>query len=177
LSFTSFDFLVFFLLVFVFYWLARERHWQNALLLAASYVFYGWVHPWYALMLGASTLADYFIARGMAAQSARKRGLLWLSLALNLGVLAFFKYYNFFSPSLVGALHGLGLNADPLLVRILLPAGLSFYTLKKLGYILDVSNGTLKPTHTLLDFALYVSFFPQIVAGPFYRPRCLIPQL
>ncbi len=177
MSFTSFDFLVFFLLVFVFYWLARERHWQNALLLAASYVFYGWVHPWYALMLGASTLADYFIARGMVTQPDRKHGLLGLSLLVNLGVLAFFKYYNFFSPALVSALNSLGLGADPLLVRILLPAGLSFYTLKKLGYILDVSNGTLKPTHTLLDFALYVSFFPQIVAGPIDRPRSLLPQL
>jgi D-alanyl-lipoteichoic acid acyltransferase DltB (MBOAT superfamily) len=177
LSFTSFDFLIFFLVVFALYWLARERRWQNTLLLAASYVFYGWVHPWYALMLGASTLADYFIARGMAARPERKRGLLGLSLLVNLGVLAFFKYYNFFSPALVSSLNSLGLAADPLLVRILLPAGLSFYTLKKLGYILDVSNGTLKPTHTLLDFALYVSFFPQIVAGPIDRPRSLLPQL
>jgi D-alanyl-lipoteichoic acid acyltransferase DltB (MBOAT superfamily) len=162
-SFTSVEFLIFFAAVFALYWLARERRWQNALLLVASYVFYGWVHPWYAVMLGAATLADYFIARGMLAHPERKRGLLWLSLLLNLGVLAFFKYYNFFSPSL--------------LARIILPAGLSFYTLKKLGYILDVSKGTLKPTHSLLDFALYVAFFPQIVAGPIERPQKLIPQL
>lgn len=177
MSFTSFEFLIFFLTVFALYWLARERRWQNALLLLASYVFYGWVHPWYAVMLGASTLADYFIAHGMVAHPERKRGLLWLSLLLNLGVLAFFKYYNFFSPALVNALDGLKLSADPLLVNILLPAGLSFYTLKKLGYVLDVSKGTLKPTHTLLDFSLYVSFFPQIVAGPIERPQKLLPQL
>ena len=177
MSFTSFEFLIFFLTVFALYWLARERRWQNALLLLAGYVFYGWVHPWYAFMLGASTLADYFIAHGMVAQPERKRGLLWLSLLLNLGVLAFFKYYNFFSPALVSALDGLKLSADPLLVNILLPAGLSFYTLKKLGYVLDVSKGTLKPTHTLLDFSLYVSFFPQIVAGPIERPQKLLPQL
>ena len=177
MSFTSFEFLIFFSTVFVLYWLARERRWQNALLLLASYVFYGWVHPWYAIMLGASTLADYFIAHGMVARPERQRGLLWLSLLLNLGVLAFFKYYNFFSPALVSALDTLGLSADPLLVNILLPAGLSFYTLKKLGYMLDVSKGTLKPTHTLLDFALYVSFFPQIVAGPIERPQKLLPQL
>ncbi|MFZ5881143.1 MAG: MBOAT family O-acyltransferase [Chloroflexota bacterium] len=177
MSFTSFDFLIFFLVVFALYWLARERRWQNALLLGASYVFYGWVHPWYALMLGASTLADYFLARGMATHPTRKRGLLGLSLLVNLGVLAFFKYYNFFGPALVSALHSLGLQTDPLLAYVLLPAGLSFYTLKKLGYLLDVSNGTLKPTHTLPDFALYVSFFPQIVAGPIDRPRSLLPQL
>ncbi len=177
MSFTSFEFLIFFLTVFVLYWLARERRWQNALLLLASFVFYGWVHPWYAFMLGASTLADYFIAHGMVTHPERKRGLLWLSLILNLGVLAFFKYFNFFSPALVSALDALGLSADPLLVRIILPAGLSFYTLKKLGYVLDVSKGTLQPTHTLLDFALYVSFFPQIVAGPIERPQKLLPQL
>jgi D-alanyl-lipoteichoic acid acyltransferase DltB (MBOAT superfamily) len=176
-SFTSYDFLLFFLTVFVLYWLARERRLQNALLLAASYVFYSWVHPWYTLMLGLSTLADYFIAQGMAKTPGRKRGLLWLSLLVNLGVLGFFKYYNFFSPALVDTLNSLGLHADPLLVQILLPVGLSFYTLKKLGYVLDVSNGTLKPTHSLLDFALYVSFFPQIVAGPIDRPRSLLPQL
>ena len=177
MSFTSLDFLSFFGVVFALYWLARDRRWQNALLLLASYVFYGWLHPWYAAMLGVSTLADFFIARGMAARPERKRSLLWLSVLVNLGVLGFFKYYNFFGPALVGVLEGLGLQADPLWVRILLPAGLSFYTLKKLGYILDVSNGTLKPTHGLLDFALYVSFFPQIVAGPIDRPRSLIPQL
>ncbi|MBI3172966.1 MAG: MBOAT family protein, partial [Chloroflexi bacterium] len=175
MSFTSYDFLLFFLTVFALYWLARERRLQNALLLAASYVFYGWLHPWYALMLGLSTLADYFIAQGMVKSPERKRSLLWLSLLVNLGVLGFFKYYNFFSPALVDSLNGLGLHADLLLVQILLPAGLSFYTLKKLGYVLDVSNGTLKPTHSLLDFALYVSFFPQIVAGPIDRPRSLLP--
>jgi len=176
-SFTSYDFLLFFLTVFALYWLARERRLQNALLLVASYVFYGWLYPWYALVLGLSTLADYFIAQGMVKTPERKRGLLWLSLLVNLGVLGFFKYYNFFSPALVDTLNSFGLHADPLLVQILLPAGLSFYTLKKLGYVLDVSNGTLKPTHSLLDFALYVSFFPQIVAGPIDRPRSLLPQL
>jgi D-alanyl-lipoteichoic acid acyltransferase DltB (MBOAT superfamily) len=176
-NFTSLDYLLFFLTIFILYWLARERRLQNALLLTASYVFYGWLHPWYALMLGLSTLADYFIAQGMVKNPERKRGLLWLSLLVNLGVLGFFKYYSFFSPALVSTLNGLGLHADPLLAQILLPAGLSFYTLKKLGYVLDVSNGTLKPTHNLLDFALYVSFFPQIVAGPIDRPRSLLPQL
>ncbi len=177
MSFTSSDFLIFFLIVFALYWLARERRWQNALLLLASYVFYEWVHPWYAVMLGASTLADYFIAHGMVAHPERKCGLLWLSLLLNLGVLAFFKYFNFFSPALVNTLNALGLGTDPLLVRILLPAGLSFYTLKKLSYVLDVSRGVLQPSRDLIAFGLFVAFFPQITAGPIDRAQKLLPQL
>jgi alginate O-acetyltransferase complex protein AlgI len=176
-SFTSLDFLLFFLIVFVLYWLSRDHRRQNALLLAASYVFYGWLHAWYAVLLGASTLIDYFLAQRMAAGAGNKRMLLGLTLLVNLGVLAFFKYYNFFSPALTNTLQSLGMNADPLLVNVFLPAGLSFYTLKKLGYMLDVANGTLKPSHSLRDFALYVSFFPQIVAGPIDRPGKLLPQL
>ena len=132
--FTSYDFLIFFFIVFILYWLARRREWQNILLLAASYVFYGWVHPWYALLLGLSTLADYGLAR-------------------------------------------LGLQADALLVQVLLPAGLSFYTLKKLGYIIDVARGNLEPTRSLIDFGLFVAFFPQINAGPIDRAQKLLPQI
>ncbi|HVN15264.1 MAG TPA: MBOAT family O-acyltransferase [Anaerolineales bacterium] len=176
MSFTSFDFLIFLPVVFAAYWLMRERRWQNALLLVASYVFYAWVHPWYAILLGASTLIDYFLSRGIEAQPGRKRTFLWLSLLVNLGVLAFFKYYDFFSPALANALTNLGVKADSLLVQILLPAGLSFYTLKKMSYMFDVSNGTQHSTHSLIDFALYVSFFPQIVAGPIDRARKLLPQ-
>jgi alginate O-acetyltransferase complex protein AlgI len=176
-SFTSFDFLLFYLIVFTLYWLARAPGRQNWLLLAASYVFYGWVHPWYALMLGLSTLADYFLARRMAVRPQANRAWLGLSLLVNLGVLAFFKYYNFFSPALAESLQDMGLAADPLLLQIALPAGLSFYTLKKMSYMFDVSSGTLKPAHALRDFALYVSFFPQVAAGPIERPGKLLPQL
>lgn len=176
MSFTSYDFLIFFLIVFAAYWLVCERRWQNALLLLASYVFYAWVHPWYAILLGASSLVDYFLACGIEAQPERKRVWLGLSLLINLGTLAFFKYYDFFSPALAAALQQLGWNADLLLVRVFLPAGLSFYTLKKMSYMFDVSNGTFKPAHSLIDFALYVSFFPQIVAGPIDRARKLLPQ-
>ena len=121
--FTSYDFLVFFIIVFSLYWLARRRQWQNILLLAASYVFYAWVHPWYALLLGLSTLADYGLALGLARDRTRSRLFLTLSLVLNLGLLGFFKYYNFFSDGLVAALTALGVQADALLVNIILPAG------------------------------------------------------
>jgi D-alanyl-lipoteichoic acid acyltransferase DltB (MBOAT superfamily) len=128
-------------------------------------------------MLGLSTLADYVLVRGMAINPSRTRLFLGLSLLLNIGILAFFKYYNFFSPDLAKLLLGLGIENDFLFTRVLFPAGLSFYTLKKLSYMIDVSRGTLQPTHTLIDFALYVSFFPQIVAGPIDRPQKLFPQI
>jgi alginate O-acetyltransferase complex protein AlgI len=175
--FTSYDFLIFFFIVFALYWLARRREWQNILLLVASYVFYGWVHPWYAVMLGLSTLADYGLALGLARNRARTRLFVILSLVLNLGVLGFFKYYNFFNDGLVNILSGFGIQADALLVQVLLPAGLSFYTLKKIGYLLDVSRENLEPTRNLIDFSLFVAFFPQITAGPIDRAQKLLPQI
>ena len=171
MSFTSLTFIIFLLVTLFAYWLVKKREWQNAVLLVASYVFYGWVSPQLSLLLGSSTLLDFLLARGMTVKPARTRLFMTFSLALNLGVLAFFKYYNFFGEDLARVAGALGLNDDIFLTRILLPAGLSFYTLKKLGYMIDVSRGTLKPTHTLADFALYVSFFPQIVAGPIERPQ------
>lgn len=177
MAFTSYDFLLFFIIVFSLYWLARRRQWQNILLLVASYVFYGWVHPWYALLLGLSTLADYGLALSIARHRTRTRLFLTFSLLLNLGLLGFFKYYNFFSEGLVAALTNLGLQADALLVRVLLPAGLSFYVLKKLAYLLDVARGDLEPTRDLLGFSLFMAFFPQITAGPIDRAQKLLPQI
>jgi D-alanyl-lipoteichoic acid acyltransferase DltB (MBOAT superfamily) len=177
MSFASYSFLIFLPCVFVLYWLLKKREWQTFILLAASYIFYGWVTPSLAALLGTSTLLDFILARGMVAKPERKRLFMLLSLILNLGVLALFKYYNFFNDDFAGFITSLGMNGDFFLTRILLPAGLSFYTLKKLGYMIDVSRGTLKPTHTLLDFALYVSFFPQLLAGPIERPQKLLPQI
>ncbi len=177
MSFTSQTFWFFFAAVFLLYWLARDKRRQNAILVFASFLFYGWVEPWLAFMLGISTVIDFFLAKGMSENKARVRLFLSLSLLLNVGVLAFFKYYNFFSDDLARIASLLGMQGDLFFTRIVLPAGLSFYTLKKLGYMIDVSRGTLQPTHSLLDFALYVSFFPQIVAGPIDRPQKLLPQI
>ncbi len=175
--FTSYDFLIFFLIAFSAYWLLKRRQWQNLFLLVASYVFYGWVHPWYAVMLGLSTLADYALALGIARDRARTKWFMAASLIVNLGVLGFFKYYNFFNEGLANLLTGFGVNADALLVQVLLPAGLSFYTLKKLAYVIDVARGTLEPTRDLVGFALFASFFPQITAGPMDRAQKLLPQI
>jgi len=177
MSFTSLTFAAFCLVTLALYWIVQRKTWQNLLLLAASYVFYGWIHPWYLILLGLSTLADYFLAGRMARFKEQARTYLTLSLILNLGVLAFFKYYNFFNDVLAARLSLFGLNTDYFLVSLALPAGLSFYTLKKLSYILDVSRGTLKPSANLVDFALYVSFFPQIISGPIDRPQQFLPQV
>ncbi|HEX2994203.1 MAG TPA: hypothetical protein VHP14_05245, partial [Anaerolineales bacterium] len=177
MSFTSLTFWAFFTVIFATYWLIRERRWQNGLLLVASYIFYGWLTPWYALLLGLSTLADFVLARRMTTRSDKAKIYLALSLILNLGVLAFFKYYGFFNTQVAEALTSVGVSVDWLFIKIFLPAGLSFYTLKKLAYILDVSRGTLEPSEDIVSFALFVSFFPQIVAGPIDRYQKLIPQI
>jgi alginate O-acetyltransferase complex protein AlgI len=177
MAFTSLTFWAFFAVVFVAYWLMRERRWQNGFLLAASYVFYGWLTPWYAILLGGSTLADFYLARRMKERRERTRTYLALSLLLNLGVLAFFKYYGFFNGQVAEGLTAAGIPVDWLFIKILLPAGLSFYTLKKLAYMIDVSRGLLEPADDIVSFALFVSFFPQIVAGPIDRYQKLMPQI
>jgi len=177
MNFTSLTFWLFFALVFSMYWLVREGRWQNALLLLASYAFYTWLSPWYAVLLGVSTLADFYLAGQMKQQGNKAKTYLILSLMLNLGVLAFFKYYNFFNTQVAEALTSVGLSADWLFIKVFLPAGLSFYTLKKLAYMIDVSRGTLEPSDDLLSFALFVSFFPQIIAGPIDRYQKLTPQI
>ena len=174
--FTSYNFFVFLLIVLALHWLGRGRRWQNLTLLAASYVFYGWVYPWHVLVLAASTLADFFLARWMGRDRARARQMLALSLLLNVGLLCFAKYYYSFNSPLSALISASGLEADFLLARVVLPLGLSFYLLKKLAYMIDVSRGTLAPSPDLVDFALFVSFFPQVIAGPIDRAQKLLPQ-
>lgn len=177
MTFTSYHFLLFFFIIFILYWLIRERRWQNLFLLIASYFFYASAQTWYAIMLGASTVVDYFLANKISTDPTHKRLYIGLSLLINLGVLAFFKYYNFFVQDIITFLNTFGFTADPLLINIALPAGLSFFTLKKLGYMIDVSRGTLNHTNNFINFALYISFFPQIIAGPIERPQKLLPQI
>ncbi len=177
MSFTSITFAIFCGAALVLYWLVPRKGWQNIILLAASLIFYAWIQPWYAVLMGVSTIVDYFLAKAMFKARERTRLFLTISLIMNLGVLAFFKYYDFFNTALALRLDQLGLGGDFFLVGIALPAGLSFYTIKKLIYILDVSRGTFKPVGSLVDFGLYVSFFPQIISGPIDRPQKLLPQI
>jgi D-alanyl-lipoteichoic acid acyltransferase DltB (MBOAT superfamily) len=177
MSLMSLDFFAFFSVLFVAYWLARNRLAQNLVLLVGSYLFYGWFSPWFAVFLGLSTLADFLLALQINRNRSRKGLWLALSLALNLGALLGFKYYDFFSENIIALFNELGLAPGWVLTSVILPAGVSFYTLKKLAYVLDVSRGALSPTHNPVTFGLYVSFFPQVLSGPIDRPQKLFPQI
>jgi alginate O-acetyltransferase complex protein AlgI len=176
MRFNSFDFLVFFALVFTVYWRLPRRG-QNLLLLGASYVFYGWVHPWFLWLLLGSTLLDYGTALGMRRFPARRRLLLGASLAGNLGLLATFKYFDFFVENVAAALAAFDLHPPLPVLGVLLPVGISFYTFQTLSYTIDVYRGVLEPRRSLTDFALFVTLFPQLVAGPIERATNLLPQI
>lgn len=173
-------FIAFFVTVYLAYLLsARNYHVQNRILLIASYFFYGsW--DWRFLgLLFISTVTDYFIGRAMDANSDDKKRklLLTISLLTNLSILGFFKYFNFFADSFSELLSTFGMNADMPTLNIILPVGISFYTFQTLSYTIDIYRRRLKSTNDFFDFALFVAFFPQLVAGPIERARNLLPQI
>ena len=202
--FNSAIFVFFFAIVYVVYWsisyLPRPKSWQNRFLLLASYFFYGW---WDWIFLGLivlSTFVDYFVARALdprgsygeidasgkkeagVPRAGRRRALLFVSVVVNLGLLCTFKYFDFF----VGSFLSLARTFDPaalpgaesdLFLRVILPVGISFYTFQTMAYTIDVYRGTIRAERNFLDFALFVSFFPQLVAGPIERAGDLLPQL
>ena len=175
--FTQLEFPIFFVIVLVAAWLSRERVVRNSLLLVASYYFYAYWDVRFCGLLILSTVVDYFVARAIEASKneTRSKHLLWVSLAVNLGVLGYFKYCDFFIASAKPLLESIGLSGETL--GIILPVGISFYTFQTLSYTIDVYRGTLKASDRFLDFALFVAFFPQLVAGPIVRARELLPQL
>jgi len=178
LLFNSWQFLAFAAAVFVLYFRLPHRG-QNRMLLVASYVFYAaWDYRFLSLLLF-STAVDYVAGLRMAAAGtarARRRWLI-LSLVSNLGLLGFFKYFNFFVESAGAALGSLGIPVEPLRLHIVLPVGISFYTFQTLSYSIDVYRGRMAPERSLRDFALFVAYFPQLVAGPIERATRLLPQL
>ena len=178
--FNSATFAAFFVVVFVAAWLLRGRlALRHALLLAASYVFYGHWSPKFLLLIVGSTVLDYCLGLAMeATRSPRKRKLYVIaSLCGNLGVLGFFKYFNFFTHEAVALLNAMGFAAHEPTLSIALPVGISFYTFQTLSYTIDVYRGKLEVEHSLLRFALFVAFFPQLVAGPIVRASHFLPQL
>ncbi|NPV57351.1 MAG: MBOAT family protein [Anaerolineae bacterium] len=176
MSFTSLTFILFFIVTSVAHWLIRSRRWQNLLLLAASYVFVGYSSLEAVAILAAGTAVDALATGGMVSRPQNKKALLWVSLATNLGMLLVFKYFNFFAANVTGMLAGLGLETNTLTLKMALPLGISFYTLKKIAYVVVVYRGTLTPDGGWIDFALYVAFFPQFAAGPIDRPNHLLAQ-
>ena len=175
--FNSWTFVVFFLVVYLAYTRLNLRA-QNLLLLLASYTFYAyWDYRFLALIL-ISTATDYCCARSMETTTAHTRKLLLaLSACVNLGILATFKYFDFFVENLALVLELIGLQTSVHTLNLILPLGISFYTFQTLGYTIDVYRGDTKACRRFDDFALYVTFFPQLVAGPIERARHLIGQI
>lgn len=177
MGFTQLEFLVFLVVLLPLVWACRRVTARNGLLLVASYYFYAYWDIRFCGLLLLSTAVDSLAASRIAAsdRAVIRRSWLALSLTVNLGVLGFFKYFNFFIDSLRPILEAAGLRADTL--EIILPVGISFYTFQTLSYTIDVYRGSIRPARRTLDFALYVAFFPQLVAGPIVRARELLPQL
>ena len=176
--FNSIVFLAFMAVVLLLYPRLRHRA-QNYFLLVASYTFYGYWDWRFLTLLAISTITDFVVGQKLHATDdprVRKR-LLAVSVCVNLGLLGFFKYFNFFVDSMGTVIEGFGMEPHMPLLRVLLPVGISFYTFQTLSYTIDVYRRRLEPTDDLLDFAVFVSFFPQLVAGPIERARNLLPQV
>lgn len=178
MAFNSFEFAAFLALVLATYYCLRKSA-QNIFLLIASYVFYGFWDWRFTLLLAFTTTVDYFVAQKIAGNSEPKTRLrwLWVSIAANFSVLGFFKYFNFFADSAAQLLNGFGIEPGWVTLNVILPVGISFYTFQSLSYSIDVYRNQMFPTKKWTDFALYVAFFPQLVAGPIERASHLLPEI
>ena len=178
--FPSFAFLVFLPLVYLLYWYVFNRglRLQNTFVLFASYVFYGWWDWRFLGLLFFSSFTDFLLALAIDRSPTQRRKKTWVvvSLVVNLGVLGLFKYFNFFRDGLVDLMLGMGMQPDLPTLQLLLPVGISFYTFQSLSYTIDIYRGQIKATRDPLEFLAFVSFFPQLVAGPIERARDLLPQ-
>ena len=179
--FNSFTFMIFLPVVFLLYWFVFKRHnWQNLLILVASYVFYGW-WDWRFLVLIAITSLSSFVSGLLIEHYEGKRSaqkaVSAANIVLNLGILAVFKYFNFFVESLDALLRAMGITMDWPTMNIILPVGISFYTLQALSYSIDVYSRKIQPTRDAIAFFSYISFFPQLVAGPIELSTRLLPQM
>jgi D-alanyl-lipoteichoic acid acyltransferase DltB (MBOAT superfamily) len=176
--FNSLIFLVFIIVVLSVYPWLRHRG-QNLFLLAASYVFYGYWDWRFNFLLLTSTVVNFWVGRNIHASSNQKqrKWLLFVSVAVNMGILGFFKYFNFFVDSAASLLTAIGFQPHLPVLRVILPVGISFYTFQTMSYTIDIYRGKLEPTKNFIDFALFVSFFPQLVAGPIERAKNLLPQI
>jgi alginate O-acetyltransferase complex protein AlgI len=178
--FNSIDFAIFLPIVFILYWFVinKRLQLQNALIVIASYVFYGWWDWRFLSLIVFSTLVDFIVGLKLFNEERpdRRKILLWTSIIVNLGFLGFFKYYNFFLDNFVTAFTFLGGEIKANSLNIILPVGISFYTFQTLSYTIDVYRKKMEPTRNFMAFAAFVSFFPQLVAGPIERATNLLPQ-
>lgn len=177
--FNSITFLIFLPLVFALYWSLRNKNkLQNILILVASYIFYGWWDWRFLSLIILSTIVDYLVAQKIGKTKKQKIAQVYLGISLfvNLGLLCIFKYYNFFVSSWIDLWEVLGVEMHASTLNIILPVGISFYTFQTLSYTIDVYRKEISPSNSILNFAAYVAFFPQLVAGPIERASRLLPQ-
>ena len=178
--FNSFEFLVFLPIVFLLYWFVfRARRWQNLLVVVASYVFYGWWDWRFLLLIALTSACSYGSGLLIERYEGRRRWQRAVSatnIVLNLGILGVFKYYNFFVENLDALFGAFGWKLDWVTMQIILPVGISFYTFQALSYTIDIYQKKLPATHDIVEFFAYISFFPQLVAGPIERATNLLPQ-
>ncbi|MBT5990176.1 MAG: MBOAT family protein, partial [Bacteroidetes bacterium] len=178
--FNSIEFAIFLPIVFLLYWsvVSKNIKIQNSFLLIASYVFYGWWDWRFLSLIIFSSFVDYLVGRGLSktAEKSKRLLLLLISIFVNLGFLGFFKYFDFFAESFSEAFTLLGSHIEISRLNIILPVGISFYTFQTLSYSIDVYKRKLEPTKDIISFFTFVSFFPQLVAGPIERATNLLPQ-
>lgn len=180
--FNSLEFFVFLPIVFILYWFVfKERRWQNLFIVVASYIFYGWWNWTFLLLIAFTTFCSYvcgvFIQHEKNRESPRRaKAFCTLNIVLNLLILCVYKYYNFFVDSFVSAFGLLCVNLHPATLNLILPVGISFYTFQALSYTIDVYRGKLEATKDIVSFFAFLSFFPQLVAGPIERATNLLPQ-
>ena len=175
--FPTIQFAIFFPIVFILSWLLRPypTRWK-VLMVIASYIFYGWWAWNYTFLLGASTIANHLFAKAILhRREPVRKVLMFAAVAVNLGILGYFKYYGFFATSVVDGLGDLGIKVSPPLFEVILPIGISFFTFQALSYVIDTYRGKVEPT-SFLDFATYLSFFPHLVAGPIVRASSSCPS-
>ncbi len=178
--FNSIDFAIFLPIVFILYWFVTNKNLklQNFLIVAASYLFYGWWDCRFLSLILFSTIVDYTVGQKLRNEEnqLKRKAFLWTSIFVNLGFLGFFKYYNFFLDNFVTAFSFFGQEIKGNSLNIILPVGISFYTFQTLSYTIDVYKRKLEPTKDFIAFSAFVSFFPQLVAGPIERATHLLPQ-
>ena len=178
--FNSLDFAIFLPIVFILYWFVTNKNLklQNFLIVIASYTFYSWWDWRFLSLIIFSTIVDYSVGVLLSKEERvlKRKILLWTSIVVNLGFLGFFKYYNFFLDNFISAFSFFGMEINANSLNIILPVGISFYTFQTLSYTIDVYKRKLEPTKDFIAFAAFVSFFPQLVAGPIERASNLLPQ-
>lgn len=177
--FNSIDFAIFLPIIFILYWLCNKKlNLQNLVVVFASYIFYGWWDYRFLSLILFSTLVDYLVCILLKneSNSSKRKYLLWTSVLINVGFLGVFKYYNFFIDNFVEVFSFFGMSISPSNLNIILPVGISFYTFQTMSYTIDVYKKELQATNDFIAFAAFVSFFPQLVAGPIERATNLLPQ-